>query len=184
MVLTLGTWDAETRGELADALAADPSVLTAVLGGTLPEAFEQLCLDAGLVLLPRSLSDLRTSCTCPDLVEPCKHAAAVVYLLAERLDDDPFTVLRLRGVDRDGLLSLVAERRAALDDDGGTGDGGDDGDGGGRAAPARRAAIGGAAARGRVLLARSPAPAAARPGGAPGRERPGRPGRLPPRTRG
>lgn len=140
VVLTLGTWDAETRGELADALAADPSVLTAVLGGKLPEAFEQLCLDAGLVLLPRSLSDLRTSCTCPDLVEPCKHAAAVVYLLAERLDDDPFTVLRLRGVDRDGLLSLVAERRAVLDDAGGTGE---VGDGGGRAAPARRAAVGG-----------------------------------------
>lgn len=116
VVLTLGTWDAETRGELADALAADPSVLTAVLGGTLPESFEQLCLDAGLVLLPRSLSDLRTSCTCPDLVEPCKHAAAVVYLLAERLDTDPFTVLRLRGVDRDGLLSLVAERRAVDDE--------------------------------------------------------------------
>ncbi|MBC3762228.1 SWIM zinc finger family protein [Quadrisphaera oryzae] len=131
VVLTLGTWDAETRGELADALAADPAVLTAVLGGTLPEAFEQLCLDAGLVLLPRSLSDLRTSCTCPDLVEPCKHAAAVVYLLAERLDTDPFTVLRLRGVDRDGLLSLVAERRAAQDDDESA------------ARPARRAAVGG-----------------------------------------
>lgn len=130
VVLTLGTWDAETRAELADALAADPGVLTAVLGGTLPEAFEQLCLDAGLVLLPRSLSDLRTSCSCPDLVEPCKHAAAVVYLLAERLDDDPFTVLRLRGVDRDGLLSLVAERRAALEAGGGE-------------EPARRTAIGG-----------------------------------------
>ncbi|PWJ52951.1 Uncharacterized conserved protein, contains Zn finger domain [Quadrisphaera granulorum] len=133
VVLTLATWDAETRAELADALAADPSALTAVLGGTLPESFEQLCLDAGLVLLPRSLSDLRTSCTCPDLVEPCKHAAAVVYLLAERLDDDPFTVLRLRGVDRDALLSLVAERRAARENDGD----------GGAAAPTRRARIGG-----------------------------------------
>nr|WP_255480147.1 SWIM zinc finger family protein [Quadrisphaera sp. RL12-1S] len=74
---------------------------------------------------------MRTSCTCPDLVEPCKHAAAVVYLLAERLDTDPFTVLRLRGVDRDGLLSLVAERRAAQDDDESA------------ARPARRAAVGG-----------------------------------------
>ncbi|MGQ7296214.1 SWIM zinc finger family protein [Quadrisphaera sp. KR29] len=135
VVLALGTWDAETRAELADALAADPAALTAVLGGRLPESFEQLCLDAGLVLLPRSLSDLRTSCTCPDLVEPCKHAAAVVYLLAERLDTDPFTALGLRGVERDALLSLVAERRAALDAPD------DDGGGGGR--PARRAATGG-----------------------------------------
>lgn len=112
VVLTVATWDAETRADLADALASDPGQLAAVLGGQLPEAFEELCLDAGLVLLPRSLSDLRTGCTCPDLVEPCKHAAAVVYLLAERLDTDPFTALQLRGVERDALLSLVAERRA------------------------------------------------------------------------
>jgi len=112
VVLTVATWDAETRADLADALASDPGQLAAVLGGQLPEAFEELCLDAGLVLLPRSLSDLRTGCTCPDLVEPCKHAAAVVYLLAERLDTDPFTALQLRGVERDVLLSLVAERRA------------------------------------------------------------------------
>ncbi len=111
VVLTFATWDAETRGELADALADDPGALAAVLGGVLPESFEQLCLDAGLVLLPASLSDLRTGCTCPDLVDPCKHAAAVVYLLAERLDTDPFTALQLRGVERDALLSLVAQRR-------------------------------------------------------------------------
>ena len=136
VVLTFATWDAETRADLADALASDPGQLAAVLGGQLPEAFEELCLDAGLVLLPRSLSDLRTGCTCPDLVEPCKHAAAVVYLLAERLDTDPFTALQLRGVERDALLSLVADRRAASaghdtgdpGDPGATGDAGLDGD--------------------------------------------------------
>lgn len=135
VVLTVATWDAETRADLADALASDPGQLAAVLGGQLPEAFEELCLDAGLVLLPRSLSDLRTGCTCPDLVEPCKHAAAVVYLLAERLDTDPFTALQLRGVERDVLLSLVADRRATT---AGAPGGADGGAGGGAAAGRRR----------------------------------------------
>ena len=43
-------------------------------------------------------------CTCPDSTVPCKHLAAVFYLLAERFDADPFAVLALRGRDRETVL--------------------------------------------------------------------------------
>ena len=118
--LTFSTWDAETRAELADAVAASPATLAAVLAGVMPEGFEQLTLDAGLALFPESLADARFACTCPDWGDPCKHAAAVVYLLAEWLDTEPFGVLTLRGVDRDELLAAVAARsRAAEEPDAG-----------------------------------------------------------------
>jgi len=113
--LTFSTWDAETRGELADAVAASPATLAAVLAGVMPEGFEQLTLDAGLALFPESLADARFACTCPDWGDPCKHAAAVVYLLAEWLDTEPFGVLTLRGVDRDELLAAVAARSRAAE---------------------------------------------------------------------
>jgi len=113
--LGFATWDAETRAELADAVAASPATLAAVLAGQMPEGFEQLTLDAGLALFPESLADARFSCTCPDWGDPCKHAAAVVYLLAEWLDTEPFGVLTLRGVDRDELLAAVAARQRVLD---------------------------------------------------------------------
>ena len=106
--LRFHTWDAETQRDLADAVAGSPSVLAAVLGGRMPEDFEQLTLGAGLALFPESLADARFDCTCPDWGDPCKHAAAVVYLLAEWLDTEPFGVLTLRGVERDALLAQVA----------------------------------------------------------------------------
>ncbi len=111
--VTLGfeTWDETSRGEVAAALAQDPAALAAVLAGTMPEGFEGLCARAGLDLFPASGSDARFACTCPDIGDPCKHAAAVVYLLAEWLDDHPFGVLTLRGVDRDVLLADVSARR-------------------------------------------------------------------------
>ena len=67
---------------------------------------------------PRSTSgccpgagDLRPHCSCPDWAEPCKHAAAVCYLVADELDRDPFQLFLLRGMDRETLLARVRERR-------------------------------------------------------------------------
>ncbi len=111
--LTFSTWDAETRTDLAEAVADAPAVLAAVLGGVMPEDFEQLTLGAGLALFPESLADARFDCSCPDYGDPCKHAAAVVYLLAEWLDTEPFGVLTLRGVDRASLLAQVSALQRA-----------------------------------------------------------------------
>ena len=67
----------------------------------------------GLALFPAAARDLTMDCTCPDVEVPCKHLAAVFYLLAERFDADPFEVLALRGRDRETLLADLRARRAA-----------------------------------------------------------------------
>nr|WP_240895290.1 SWIM zinc finger family protein [Kineococcus siccus] len=51
--------------------------------------------------------DVTYDCSCPDDGEPCKHAAALVYVLAERLDDEPATALTLRGVELSDLLRRI-----------------------------------------------------------------------------
>ncbi len=38
---------------------------------------------------------------------PCKHLAAVCYVLAEAFDDDPFAMLAWRGKSRDDLLAAL-----------------------------------------------------------------------------
>ncbi|MFD6464077.1 hypothetical protein ACFWFG_39495, partial [Streptomyces roseolus] len=44
---------------------------------------------------------------CPDPGWPCKHVAAVCYLLAERLDERPREILTLRGLDLDTLIAGI-----------------------------------------------------------------------------
>ncbi|MGL4306559.1 MAG: hypothetical protein ACRCSF_10440 [Mycobacteriaceae bacterium] len=73
-------------------------MLSALASGEIPQEL------AGL-LLPSSSSDIDYDCTCPDQVMPCKHAGALVYLMAQLLDKTPSELLRLRGVDLESLIS-------------------------------------------------------------------------------
>src|SRR5205823_32624 len=44
---------------------------------------------------------------------PCKHIAAVYYLLAERFDEDPFLIFKLRGRTKEQIIQVLREKRAA-----------------------------------------------------------------------
>jgi uncharacterized Zn finger protein len=110
-VPTLGKaqWNA-----VLDALAADASLTAALLAGELPREVEDTFAAQGLALFPAGRGDLTMDCTCPDVTVPCKHLAAVFYLLAERFDADPFDVLALRGRDRETLLDELRARRTPI----------------------------------------------------------------------
>ena len=94
-----------------DVVAARAGHAAALLDGELHEGIVAEASAVDVELLPRS-GELRTACSCPDWAEPCKHAAAVCYLVADALDDDPFLLLELRGLGRAGVLAAVRERRA------------------------------------------------------------------------
>jgi uncharacterized Zn finger protein len=64
-------------------------------------------------VFPARWSDLKMHCSCPDWAVPCKHLAAVTYLLSQQIDADPFLVFSLRGID---LPALLKERGVQLDD--------------------------------------------------------------------
>jgi uncharacterized Zn finger protein len=100
-------------GEVAEVLVADASYTAALLAGEMPHGIEEVFAAVGLSLFPGSARDLALDCTCPDQAVPCKHLAAVCYVLAERFDADPFEILALRGRDRDTLLAELRSRRAA-----------------------------------------------------------------------
>jgi uncharacterized Zn finger protein len=57
-----------------------------------------------------SPSEIRMSCNCPDWSGCCKHLAAVMYGVGNRLDSQPELLFLLRGVDHQELVSqAVAE---------------------------------------------------------------------------
>lgn len=79
-----------------------------LLAGEMPRDIENVFEDADFSLFPEKLSDLQTNCSCPDWSNPCKHIAAVYYLLGEEFDRDPFLIFKLRGMDREELISRIA----------------------------------------------------------------------------
>ena len=80
-----------------------------LLAGEMPHEIEEVFADCGTPLFPRLASDLDMRCSCPDWGVPCKHLAAVCYVLAEEFDRDPFAMLAWRGKGRDELLAALRQ---------------------------------------------------------------------------
>lgn len=78
-----------------------------LLGGEMPHEIESAFADCGTSLFPSRSYDLATDCSCPDWSNPCKHIAAVYYLIGEEFDRDPFLMFRLRGKRREELLKQL-----------------------------------------------------------------------------
>jgi len=94
------------------ALAGQAIFAASLLNGEMPRDVETAFKAAKVSLFPETRHDLTTTCSCPDAANPCKHLAAVFYLLGERFDQDPFLIFRLRGRTREEVLSALRARRA------------------------------------------------------------------------
>lgn len=97
-----------------DLLAGQAIFAAKLLAGEIPHDVEQALAAAGLSMFPLQARHVVTSCSCPDGANPCKHIAAVFYVLGAEFDDDPFLIFRLRGRTKEQLIGALRERRAAM----------------------------------------------------------------------
>lgn len=104
--LSDATWE-----KVFDALAARAEYAAHLLNGEMPQDIDEVFKTADASLLPARTSDLTMECSCPDWANPCKHVAAVHYILAEALDGEPFILTSLRGRTREQVLGSLRQRR-------------------------------------------------------------------------
>ena len=77
----------------------DKALLARIAAGELPESFLQKLKKKNISLMPRRWGEMKRSCSCPDYGDPCKHQAAMYYIIAKEIDADPHVLFRLRGMD-------------------------------------------------------------------------------------
>jgi uncharacterized Zn finger protein len=90
-------------------MASKASVVSKLLLNEVPDNIEGCFAGLNSQLLPHSRKDFKTTCSCPDYVNPCKHIAGVYYLVASQLDDDPLLLFELRGLSRNKLQQELAK---------------------------------------------------------------------------
>ncbi len=78
-----------------------------------PELYEDL-VKLKIKVFPSSWKDLNMNCSCPDWAVPCKHLAAVVYIIANEIDKNPFMVFELHDFN---LLEEIHPRREDSEDE-------------------------------------------------------------------
>ena len=104
VTIKIAAYDEAQWTTISSALAAQALYRAALLAGTMPHEILEVFDGLGLPLFPTRLD---MNCSCPDWSVPCKHASAVLYVLAEAFDDDPFLVLAWRGRARDEVLDAL-----------------------------------------------------------------------------
>ncbi|MFD2932268.1 SNF2-related protein [Spirosoma flavum] len=77
----------------------NPATLAQLLNRQLPPELTEFANRRNIKLFPQSFHDLSMGCSCPDYALPCKHLAAVAYVIANEIDRNPFLVFQLKGLD-------------------------------------------------------------------------------------
>ena len=109
-------FNASQQQRLMELVAANPHFLSKLLNRELPPELHQAALKAGISLFPQHWDELRGMCSCPDYALPCKHMAAVFFVVAHEIDKDPLMVFTLRGFDLSKELEKQGITRAGETD--------------------------------------------------------------------
>jgi uncharacterized Zn finger protein len=105
-IRTLPTRDWNT---LVRVLRRSKSIVEALDGGRVPRSFDRLVARiVGEPLFPEARS-VTFGCSCDLPEKPCRHVLALHELFARRLDEKPWELMLLRGIDLQGLLTKVRQ---------------------------------------------------------------------------
>ena len=96
---------------LAEEISQNPVLIAHLLNHYLDPEFLKVSDKLDINIFPKNWDDLEMNCSCPDWAVPCKHLAAVVYMLSQAIDTDPFLVFSLCGID---LISLLKTKHLSI----------------------------------------------------------------------
>jgi uncharacterized Zn finger protein len=106
---------------LLSIISDEASFAARLMAGSVPEAVERRLLKEQISLFP-VVDPKSKGCNCPDRGSPCKHEAAIFYLLAENIDKDPFLLFLLLGKTKEEVLAGLRKARTTQPDQSETSD--------------------------------------------------------------
>ncbi len=113
--VALPAFSERERQTVLETVESSPVLLSRLLNRQLPAHVLTLLDERGIRLFPRAWGDMKAACSCPDFALPCKHIAAVIYLIANEIDKNPFLVFELHGLDlAEALRARAGVRPEAL----------------------------------------------------------------------
>ena len=104
----------ENWDNVIEAMSQKAIFAAKLLAGEMPHDIEDAFNAAGVSLFPNSSKGIKTRCSCPDGANPCKHIAAVYYILAEEFDRDPFMLFNLRGRTQEEITEALRKSRTVV----------------------------------------------------------------------
>ena len=105
--LEVPLFDKNKTKTFIDKLISRPAVISQLFNRTLAPDALSIANEAALQVFPKSWNDLTMRCSCPDGAVPCKHIAAVIFKVSQKIDMNPFFVFEMHGLD---LIKEIANQ--------------------------------------------------------------------------
>ncbi len=93
--------------KLMGSIITRPALISKLLNRELDPELLEISESLGLKIFPQQWTDFKMQCSCPDWAVPCKHLAAVIYMVSREIDNNPFKVFEFHRVD---LLEELRKR--------------------------------------------------------------------------
>ena len=85
----------------------NPFLISKLLNRELDPKILEIAEALGLKVFPKQWTDFKMQCSCPDWAVPCKHLAAVIYMVSQEIDNNPFLVFQIHNVN---LIDELSKR--------------------------------------------------------------------------
>lgn len=109
------TLSKKTEMQVSDILAKNPVALVALHSGIMREDLIAEFEKKEVRLIPDRWIKSNAYCSCPDDGNPCKHIAAVLFILAREIDFDPRLIFQIAGFDLNKVTADGISGKTAAD---------------------------------------------------------------------
>ncbi len=97
--ISIPKFSSEQKNILIQSILFNPLLLARLLNRELPSELDIIAQQSKINIFPKSWEDFEMDCSCPDWAVPCKHLAAVIYIISSEIDKNPFIIFQLHDFD-------------------------------------------------------------------------------------
>lgn len=105
VTINMQKYTEEEKDIIIQILNKKKDYITKMLLGEMPEEFIADLSEKNMKLFPEKWHDINGECNCTDWAVPCKHLAAVIYLISNEIDKNPFIMFEVHEFDLKKELS-------------------------------------------------------------------------------
>ncbi|MEA1910831.1 MAG: SNF2-related protein, partial [Spirochaetota bacterium] len=113
--MTITPFKKKEKERIVSIISSNPYYMSQLEGRMLPTELHHELSKEKIMLFPSTWKQMGMKCSCPDWAVPCKHLAAVVYIIANEIDKNPFLVFGMHNFDLVKELNLSSGRSAEED---------------------------------------------------------------------
>jgi len=107
ITIKLEIWTEKQKQTILSLISERSDLNSQLITGQIPASLEEELEETGVSIFPRSWNEIEAKCSCPDWANPCKHLAAVYYMIANEIDKEPFLLFEMHGLKKDEIIQKL-----------------------------------------------------------------------------